>query len=87
MCVDSQVPQPHKDKFFDRFYHIIALSVFVAYKVSLKDSEEKFNNDFLAELARLFAYWTTGGDIGPNSYILPNGQVCSCTIHGCLPRA
>lgn len=69
------MPQTHKDKFFDRFYHIIALSVFVGFKVTLSESDAEFDHDFLGELSRLFAYWTTGGDIGPNSYVLPNGQV------------
>lgn len=70
----TKVPQTHKDKFFDRFYHIIALSVFVGFKVTLSESDAEFDHDFLGELSRLFAYWTTGGDIGPNSYVLPNGQ-------------
>ncbi len=76
-----QVPQTHKDKFFDRFYHIISLSVFVAYKVSLVDSDSEFDGAFLGEISRLFAYWTTGGDIGPNSYVLPNGTVLLAPRH------
>jgi len=71
----TQVPHTQKDRFFDRFHSIMANGVFVAYRVALPESEAQFDEKFRSDLCRLSAYWTTGADIGPSSYVLPNGQV------------
>ena len=71
----TRVPQAYKDKFFDRFHIIMSNGVFAAYRVALPESEAKFDEGFRSELCRLAAYWTTGADIGPSSYVLPNGKV------------
>ena len=47
----------------------------LAFRVALPESEEEFSKDFRSRLCRLAAYWTTGADIGPSSYVLPNGVV------------
>ena len=71
----TRVPHIHKDKFFDRFHSIMANSVFAAFRVALPESEELFDDKFRSDLCRLSAYWTTGADIGPSNFVLPNGQV------------
>jgi hypothetical protein len=71
----TSVPHTQKDKFFDRFHSIMANSTFVAYRVALPESEAQFDEKFRSNLCRLSAYWTTGADIGPSSYVLPNGQI------------
>ena len=71
----TQVPHVQKDKFFDRFHSIMANGVYVAYRVALPESEAQFDDNFRSQLCRLAAYWTTGADIGPSSYVLPSGQI------------
>jgi hypothetical protein len=71
----TRVPHAQKDRFFDRFHSIMANSVFAAFRVALPESEELFDDKFRSDLCRLSAYWTTGADIGPSSFVLPNGQV------------
>jgi hypothetical protein len=64
-----------KDKFFKHFHTIMAHSVLIAYRVALPQSEPHFDEKFRSDLCRLAAYWTTGADIGPASYVLQNGAV------------
>ena len=71
----TAVPHQQKDRFFDRFHAVMSNSVFAAFRVALPESEEEFSKDFRSRLCRLAAYWTTGADIGPSSYVLPNGVV------------
>jgi len=71
----TKVPSSSKDVFFDKFHNVISKSVFVAFKVAFPLSEQEFDDNFLGEIARLYAYWSTGADIGPASYLSPNGEV------------
>lgn len=84
ICLLASVPQQQKDRFFDRYHDILSQAVFAAFRVAFPNSEAKLGSDFRAEIARLFAYWSTGADIGPPEYVLKNGREVKRNMGGAV---